>query len=893
MPSKLPPGMTVSRMQPEALSGLIERIVTERTRSGSILDIPADAFYIPPFASSQFAVLSETCALPIGPAAGPHTHLAGSILSGWLTGGRVFELKTVQVLDELVIDKPCIDAADEGYNTEWSTELRIEEAVEEYTKAWILLHVVSALEYGRPDRGSIFTMSVGYDLAGITSERVDRFIDALSGRAKNPAFDRLREEARAALSSPAAGGGARGAARGGAGDSDGPGTEAGTEARRRAAEALDDISPVMCRSVALSTMHGCPPEEIEAIALHLIERKGLDTVVKLNPTLLGLEDVQRILAENGYEYGLDEASFAQDLQYPRAIELAELLRGRASAAGRRFGVKLSNTLPVANQRGRLPGDTEYVSGKALLPITVNLAARLLGDLEAPLPVSYSAGATAGNIGELLDCGLAPVTISTELLKPGGYQRLAAAATAAAEALAGASAGTELTPDAARLSDLATALSGRHDLRARRGPTTARIDRVLPVTDCFVAPCVEACPISQDVPGYIRAAATGGSDEALHCILETNPFPSLTAALCDQRCAKSCTRIEYEGPVQIRKMKGLAVRRAREASPAGTTAPPPASDATAGAGAAGTTAATGAEGAAGTTGTAEATRADTGESVLALEPGVQGMSAAYFHARAGRPVAVSETRAAVETRIASELAGYRVPEGAIRADLERVAAAGVRFAGTDAPRAIEADTVIRQPAPQARPRIVELIAAGKHMVLDAPDTERAARRKAVAADHGNEIRLKAGRRIEPGRGTEAGIAEVEFSRCLECDAVCLKCVQVCPNRANTAVEMRPEDGLRDRYQVVHIDAWCNDCGNCATFCPYGSRPYREKLTIFASAEHLEGSPAPGFLADGDELLIRPRFDGAVQRLDRRSLRGSGLEDDPGGSIATLIHRILTD
>jgi putative selenate reductase len=866
-------------MQPEALGGLIERIFTERTRFASIFDIPAGAFYVPPFTSSQFTVLSETCALPVGPAAGPHTHLAQSILSGWLTGGRVFELKTVQVLDELDIDKPCIDAADEGYNTEWSTELRIEEAIEEYTKAWILLHLVSVLECGHPEHGSIFTMSVGYDLAGITSERVDRFIDTLSGRAENPALDRLREEARAALLAPAGPAGV--------------GVERSTEARRRAAEALDYIPRAMCRSVALSTMHGCPPEEIEAIGLHLIEAKGLDTVVKLNPTLLGLDDVQRILDENGYAYGLDAASFAQDLQYPRALELAALLRGRASAAGRRFGVKLSNTLPVANERGRLPGDTEYVSGKALLPLTVSLAARLLGDLETPLPVSYSAGANADNIGELLGCGLAPVTVSTELLKPGGYQRLADTARAAAAALAGTDAGTELTPDAGRLSELSTDVSGRHDMRARRGPITARVDRALPVTDCFVAPCVEACPLSQDVPGYIRATATGGSQEALHCILETNPFPSLTAALCDQRCAKACTRIEYEGPVQIRKMKGIAVRRAEEA----------AADRVGGA-ADGAAAAQGA-----TAGSAGVPPADadggasgpTAEAVLALEPGIQGMSAAYFHARAGRPVTVPEPRATVEARIASELADYRVPVGAIGADLERIAAAGVRFNDETAPagrrtghsRAAAAETVIRQPAPQARPRIVELIAAGKHMVPDVPDTERATRRQTAAAAHSNEIRLKAGSRIGPGRGTDAGIAEVELSRCLECDAVCLKCVQVCPNRANTAVEMRPEDGLRDRYQVVHIDAWCNDCGNCGTFCPYGARPYREKLTIFSSAAGLEASPAPGLLVEGEEILIRPGFGGTVQRIDRKDLARETLDDDPGGSLATLVRRILAD
>ena len=42
-------------------------------------------------------------------------------------------------------------------------------------------------------------------------------------------------------------------------------------------------------------MHGCPPDEIERIARYLLEERGLHTVVKLNPTLLGKERVLDIL----------------------------------------------------------------------------------------------------------------------------------------------------------------------------------------------------------------------------------------------------------------------------------------------------------------------------------------------------------------------------------------------------------------------------------------------------------------------------------------------------------------------------------------------------------------------------------------------------------------------
>ena len=49
---------------------------------------------------------------------------------------------------------------------------------------------------------------------------------------------------------------------------------------------IHSISPRVSRSVTLSTLHGCPPEEIERIAAYLLTEKGLHTFVKCNPTLL-------------------------------------------------------------------------------------------------------------------------------------------------------------------------------------------------------------------------------------------------------------------------------------------------------------------------------------------------------------------------------------------------------------------------------------------------------------------------------------------------------------------------------------------------------------------------------------------------------------------------------
>ena len=98
-----------------------------------------------------------------------------------------------------------------------------------------------------------------------------------------------------------------------------------------------------------------------------------------------------------------------------------------------------------------------------------------------------------------------------------------------------------------------------------------------------------------------------------------------------------------------------------------------------------------------------------------------------------------------------------------------------------------------------------------------------------------------------------MAATESKRCLGCRALCMKCVEVCPNRANTLV--RVTDGFRDEAQIVHIDAFCNECGNCATFCPWEGRPYRDKLTVFATEEDFRDSTNPGFFLAGGKGQVR--------------------------------------
>ncbi len=58
-----------------------------------------------------------------------------------------------------------------------------------------------------------------------------------------------------------------------------------------------------------------------------------------------------------------------------------------------------------------------------------------------------------------------------------------------------------------------------------------------------------------------------------------------------------------------------------------------------------------------------------------------------------------------------------------------------------------------------------------------------------------------------------------------------------------------------HQIIHVDYMCNECGNCETFCPYNSAPYKEKFTLFHRAEEMEDSTNDGFaFVDNDGNAI---------------------------------------
>ncbi len=597
----------VMRIQPFVTQ--LRRVLAEYERKRSIFDIPAALFYTPARSFGIPPLFGKSLATPVGPSAGPHTQLSQNIVASWLTGGRFIELKTVQVRDDLAIPRPCIDMTDEGYNVEWSQELSLDHSAHEYVVAWALVHVLSRV-LGWDDPGAIFDMSIGYDLAGIHHPRMTRFMDILAD-ASEPLH-----EIRATL-------------------------------RRDFPRLADiDIPPAIANSVTVSTMHGCPPDEIERIARYCLEERGLHTVVKLNPTLLGREAVLAILRDDlGFgEIDIADETFEHDLQYRRAVELITTLQRVAAARGLTFGVKLSNTLAMRNHAGRLPGDEMYMSGRALFPVTMRLYDLLLHEFDGDLHVSYSAGADAVNLADILSCGALPVTGCTDLLKPGGVARMGQWLETLDEAMRQRGASTLADLSRNRLANVRAAADDalRHP-RYKKAAFPHGLPKVaspLGLWDCVVAPCVEACAVEQDVPEYAWQIAQGDADGALDTILARNPLPGVTGYVCTRLCQTRCTRNDYEESVAIRALKRFAEER-------------------------------------GHAGYVSARQTSTGRKVAVVGSGPSGLAAAAFLALNGVGVTIFEARD-VAGGMMRVVPPFRLPSAIIERDLERITALGVEI-----------------------------------------------------------------------------------------------------------------------------------------------------------------------------------------------------------------------
>ncbi len=380
-------------LSPYPFHALVARMFRELEESQSIFDLPERKFWLgSKNRDTSVRFQGRRASSPLGPAAGPQSQMAQNIVLSWLGGSRIMELKTVQIDDELDLPRPCIDMQTVGYNVEWSQELKLEESLEEYVKGAMLIDLLVAsgkLDIAAADTDTLYDMSVGYDLAGIHTERVQTFLRGMLDCSE------LVERLRAQIPDEYA-------------------HLSDTKFRTQLSDTL-----------TLSTFHGCPPDEIERIIEFLQDALNLHCIVKLNPMLLGEERTRELVNDvMGYdEIMVPTSAFERDTQWTEAVAFVQRLGDRADERGLSFGVKFTNTLIVENHREFFPGEKEmYLSGPPLHVLAINLVGQFRARFGDHYPISFSAGIDRKNFADACAIGLLPITVCSDLLKPGGYAR---------------------------------------------------------------------------------------------------------------------------------------------------------------------------------------------------------------------------------------------------------------------------------------------------------------------------------------------------------------------------------------------------------------------------------------------------------------------------------------
>ena len=655
-------------------------------------------------------------------------------------------------------------------------------------------------------------------------------------------------------------------------------------------------------------------------------------------------------------------------------------------------------------------------------------------------MSYSGGASQLNILRIFETGIKPITVVTELLKPGGYLRMTEMARKL-ESILEESRQPNII-DLEKLNCLAEeTLQKNYYRKDWRGTKKVFVDRELPLTDCYIAPCVLSCPIHQDIPEYIRLVGDGQYDRALELIYWKNPLPQITGYICTHQCMYNCTRLDYEEPVGIRELKRIAAEHGKVAYPIKSRS--------------------------------AVKWLDTKVAVIGAGPA--GLAVAYFLAKSGFRVTVFEKQDSPGGVISHTLPYFRIPGAAVKKDISGIQALEVDFKfgvsaefsindmhkegftyifigiGAEVSRKIQligdndkvyealdflrsfnknlgtlgtlnlgrsvaviggGNTAVdsarsalrldgvekvfiiyrrtKDEMPADREEYKRALEEGvifkplllpesfsktgilkcRRMTLGAPDSS--GRRSPVPTEETEEIAVDAvisaiGEYTDPkfltAQGLKLGadsrpyvdpktletnlenvfiagdalrgpstvvesiadarkvaeavarkeipnwkdrdkdfklgldgkgqvleiynkiynkkgrlipaqiskddrvIAENEARRCLECNIICNKCVDICPNRANVAIEIDEKEGFHDTYQILHLDAWCNECGNCGTFCPYHGLPYKDKLTLFSTREDFKNSTNNGFVITGpsDDKLMTLRLKDYLWKL----------------------------
>ncbi|MGE5199645.1 MAG: FAD-dependent oxidoreductase, partial [Rhodospirillaceae bacterium] len=282
--------------------------------------------------------------------------------------------------------------------------------------------------------------------------------------------------------------------------------------------------------------------------------------------------------------------------------------------------------------------------------------------------------------------------------------------------------------------------------------------------------------------------------AFYIVVDRNPLPAVCGRLCPHHCETGCTREPYDGSVSVNQVERAVAEAAIDAS-------------------------------------WPLRRLDgavPGTAVTVIGAGAAGLSAAYQLARRGYAVTLADPHDEPGGELRYGIDDARLPRAVLDAEIARILALGVTFAGradlasaeAAAPRLVKTK-VYESGAPVAPGAIPAAVHFGRHAaaLLDAdvsgaaaaPATLPPVEKSRVQADY----HLHAPRGEAAGETWPAGAAIAEARRCLSCGACfeCDNCYKYCPDQA----VLKPvEPGEPYRFKLE----FCQGCSKCAEQCPSG-------------------------------------------------------------------------
>lgn len=156
------------------------------------------------------------------------------------------------------------------------------------------------------------------------------------------------------------------------------------------------------------------------------------------------------------------------------------------------------------------------------------------------------------------------------------------------------------------------------------------------------PCVLACPVKINIPGYVRLIAAGKKDEAYALIRGKVPFPGILGRVCTHPCEDVCRRGDvFHQPIAICALKRYVADKA-DNMPAHISQ----------------------------------VQKDTGHKVAIIGTGPAGLTAAFYLRKKGHQVTVFEAQSEPGGMMRFGIPAYRLPQEVVQKEIRQILDLGI-------------------------------------------------------------------------------------------------------------------------------------------------------------------------------------------------------------------------